>query len=142
MYELSRPRSNLDTIWPLNSLFLKSENSAFPGNFCYCFCNGKKSEGSYLLMAKKWGQLIIFLCNKQWTVLYDWPSLATILQPFNSVIGLFLTDSNHSMRCVHFSCRQLILLTNFLRFLEFRRHSSKRKTATSEQYATLFNFEA
>ena len=25
-----------------------SENSAFLGDFCYCFCNGKKSEGSYL----------------------------------------------------------------------------------------------
>ena len=53
------------------------------------------------------------------STLWNWPSLATILQPFNSVIGLLLTDSNHSMRCVHFSCRQLILLTNFLRFLEF-----------------------
>jgi hypothetical protein len=20
----------------------------FPGHFCYCFCNGKKNEGSYL----------------------------------------------------------------------------------------------
>ena len=29
------------------------ENSAFPSNFCYCFCNGKKSEVSCLLMAKK-----------------------------------------------------------------------------------------
>ena len=88
----------------------------------------QSSNYGYLLMATKGGQLIVFLCNEQWTVLYDWPSLATILQPFNSVIGLLLTDSNHSMRCVHFSCRQLILLTNFLRFLEFRRHSSKRKT--------------
>ena len=32
---------------------LKSDDSVFPGNFCYCFCNGKKSEGSYFLTAKK-----------------------------------------------------------------------------------------
>ena len=38
----------MDTIWPL-----ESENSTFPGDFCNCFCNGQKSEGSHFLMAKK-----------------------------------------------------------------------------------------
>ena len=61
---LSRPKLNLDTIWPLNSLFslqnqrnlpfwftfqdLTDSAIPFPGIFCCCLVIGKKNEGSYL----------------------------------------------------------------------------------------------
>ena len=68
LYALSRPRSNFNTIWPLNSI-------------CYCFCNCKQ----------KWGQLFVFLCNnrrivKQNVLPSDCNESNTVKLNFNFVI--------------------------------------------------------
>ena len=50
LYALSRPRSNLDSILPLNSLFnfLNQRILPFPTIFVIVFVMAKKSEDSYL----------------------------------------------------------------------------------------------
>ena len=59
-YALSRPRSNLDTIWPLNSLFkpLQSENSAF------LIQTSRLDRLNRLVMAKKIESSFLSVC---WT---------------------------------------------------------------------------